>query len=117
MCHRTPPGRPVLPKNGAIDVRFLSYWFQIRSTLAKVEEDCTGSTPLTRNRFKENLFLELEIPLPPPEEQRRIVARIEELAAKVEEALGLRRQAIEEAKALEASQTNAAFESEETGGQ
>jgi len=43
-----------------------------------------------------------ELPeLPPPlDEQRRIVARIEELAGKVEEARGLRRQSVEEAEAL-----------------
>src|SRR6266851_633499 len=42
-----------LPANGQVDLRFLRYWFRLRSTLSKVEEDCTGSTPLTRNRFKE----------------------------------------------------------------
>ena len=43
-----------------------------------------------------------ELPeLPPPlDEQRRIVARIEELAAKVEEARGLRRQSAKEAEAF-----------------
>lgn len=45
-------------------------------------------------------LLAAQIPLPPLEEQRRIVARIEELAAKVEEARGLRREAMEEAEAL-----------------
>lgn len=46
-----------------------------------------------------------ELPeLPPPlNEQGRIVARIEELAAKVVEARGLRRQSVEEAKVLWAS--------------
>jgi len=43
---------------------------------------------------------EVFVPLPPLDEQRRIVARIEELAAKVEEARGLRRQSAEEAEAL-----------------
>lgn len=41
-----------------------------------------------------------EIPLPPLPEQRRIVARIEALAAKIEEAQDLRQQAAEEAEAL-----------------
>ena len=45
----------------------------------------------------------MEIPLPPLDEQRRIVARIEDLAGKIEEARGLRRQAVEEAEALVAS--------------
>jgi type I restriction enzyme, S subunit len=37
-----------------------------------------------------------EVPLPPLEEQRRIVARIEELAVRIEEARGLRREGVEE---------------------
>jgi type I restriction enzyme, S subunit len=45
-----------------------------------------------------------EPPLPIPlAEQRRIVARIEDLAGKIEEARGLRRQTVEEAQALLAS--------------
>src|SRR2546426_4431949 len=68
--------------------------------MATVDADCSGSTPLTRNRFKENFFLKLEIPLPPLAEQRRVVARIEELAAQIHEARTLRHQAIEEADAL-----------------
>lgn len=43
---------------------------------------------------------ETEIPLPPLEEQRRIVGRIEELAQRIEEAKGLRRAARQEAEAL-----------------
>jgi type I restriction enzyme, S subunit len=59
-----------------------------------------GGTPTSRNRLKEEKLLAMRIPLPPLEEQRRIVARIEELAAKIEEARGLRRQAVEAAEAL-----------------
>jgi type I restriction enzyme S subunit len=44
--------------------------------------------------------LRYEIPLPSLAEQRRIVARIEELAAKIHEARTLRHQAAEEAEAL-----------------
>jgi type I restriction enzyme S subunit len=54
-----------------------------------------------RVRLKEDKFLSTEIRLPPIAEQRRIVARIEELAAKIEEARGLREGAIEESDALE----------------
>jgi type I restriction enzyme S subunit len=46
-----------------------------------------------KNRIKPELFLTITVPLPPLCEQRRIVARIEELVAKVEEARALRRQA------------------------
>lgn len=44
-------------------------------------------------------FLALEIPLPPLSEQRRIVARIEALAAKIAEARRLRQEAVAEAEA------------------
>ena len=57
----------------------------------------------------EHVF-DFEIPRPPVDEQRRIVARIEELAVKIEEARGLRHRAAEEANALLASASDAAFQ-------
>lgn len=69
-----------------LDIRFLWFWLRLPQVLATVEADCTGSTPLTRNRYKERFFCSLEIPLPPLDEQRRIVARIEEIAGRIEEA-------------------------------
>ena len=98
-----------LPVAGKLDVEFLKYWFRLPSVIARVEEDCSGSTPLTRNRFKENFFLALEIPLPALAEQRRVVARIEELAAQIHEARTLRHQAAEEAGALYAQQLGVAM--------
>lgn len=53
-----------------------------------------------KNRIRPERFLEIEIPLPPLPEQRRIVARIEELAAKINEARGLREKAILEGQAV-----------------
>ncbi len=53
-----------------------------------------------KNRIRPEKFLEIEIPLPPPPEQRRIVARIEELATKIEEARGLRKLAMDEAETV-----------------
>src|SRR5712692_6590198 len=52
---------------------------------------CKAASEGTTNRvrLKIDRFLATEIPLPPIEEQGRIVARIEELAAKIEEAQGL----------------------------
>ncbi len=83
-----------------LDTEFLRLWFRLPSTIRRVEENCTGSTPLTRNRFKENFFLDLEIPLPPLPEQRRIVARIETLAAKIEETKKLKKQIEQDADKL-----------------
>ncbi len=83
-----------------IDARFLAYWFRLPSVLRKVEADCSGSTPLTRNRFKREFFLSLAISLPPLDEQRRIVRRIEELARKAEEARRIRSDSLEELQAF-----------------
>jgi len=63
---------------------------------------CKASSEGTTNRvrLKEDRFLASEIPLPSLDEQRRIVARIEELVARIEEAQELRRRAVEETNAL-----------------
>lgn len=63
---------------------------------------CKAASEGTTNRvrLKEDRFLGTAIPLPPLEEQRRIVAKIDELAAKIEEANHVRRQARQEAEAL-----------------
>jgi type I restriction enzyme S subunit len=48
-----------------------------------------------KNRIKPEKFLTIEIPLPPLAEQRRLVARIDALAAKIDEAKRLRAEADE----------------------
>jgi type I restriction enzyme, S subunit len=53
-----------------------------------------------KNRIRPERFLEIEIPLPPLLEQWRIVARIEDLAAKINEARRLREQALVQSDAL-----------------
>ena len=74
-------------------------------------EICKQASEGTTNRVRlqEDRFLQKEIPLPPLTEQRRIVARIESLAAKIEEARGLRQQAFEEAEALANSRRREVF--------
>ncbi|MBI5304886.1 MAG: restriction endonuclease subunit S [Chloroflexi bacterium] len=53
-----------------------------------------------KNRIRPEQFLKIEIPLPPLAEQQRIVARVDELARRVEEARGLRRAAMVETEAI-----------------
>ena len=60
--------------------------------------------------MKSDSFDALEIPLPPLAEQRRVVARIEELAAQIHEARTLRHQAAEEAEALAGSNASKLFQ-------
>jgi len=83
-----------------IDLQFLYYWFRLPPVLKQVESDCSGSTSLSRNRYKQEFFLQLQIPLPPLEEQRRIVGKIESLAEKIEEVRSLRLQTIKETEDL-----------------
>jgi type I restriction enzyme S subunit len=52
---------------------------------------------------------EIHIPLPTLDEQRRIVARIDELSTKIEEARGLREQGMQEADALMVSESRRIF--------
>lgn len=65
-------------------------------------ELCKAASEGTTNRVRlqEDRFLALTIPLPSLAEQRRVVARIDEVAAKIAEARRLRAEAVEEAEAL-----------------
>jgi hypothetical protein len=63
-----------------------------------------------RVRLQEERFLAIEIPLPPLEEQGRIVTRIDGLVAKIAEARFLRRQATEDATSLLRSQMGQTFD-------
>jgi hypothetical protein len=106
VSNEFPTFRPIADQ---IDPKFLRYWFRVREVLKRVEADCTGSTPLTRNRYKEEFFCALEIALPSAREQRRIVATVEELAGKIDKARELRNVATKEIEALEKSATDRTF--------
>jgi type I restriction enzyme S subunit len=82
--------------------RLLPHYMELFSKTADFVDLCKAASEGTTNRIrlKEERFLAATIPLPALEEQRRIVARIEELAAKIEEARGLRRESEESIKAL-----------------
>ena len=83
--------------------RYLVYWFGLPSVHKMVEADCYGSTPGTRNRFKEVYFLRLRVPLPPLEEQRRIVARLDRVERLVEAVYAEKARISDETNALVSS--------------
>lgn len=72
-------------------------WF-IHSGMLEEQVNAQGSTNYAA--IRPSHVFEYEIPLPPLAEQQRLVARIEELARRVDEARGLRGEAVEEAEAL-----------------
>lgn len=79
-----------------LDRRFLG-WF-IKTPAFREQVEAQGSTNYAAIRPGD--VLGYEIPLPPLAEQRRIVARIEALAANISEARALRQQATEEVEAI-----------------
>ena len=81
---------------GALDRRFLDYF--IRTPAFREQVAAQGSTNYAA--IRPGHVLAHEIPLPQIAEQRRVVARIEELAAHIHEARTLRHQAAAEAAVL-----------------
>ena len=100
------------PTFAPIQERLYPRWFHWLTKTRDFWKQCDSKSRGTsgKNRIRPEKFLEIGIPLPGLGEQRRIVTRIEELAARIEEARGFRREASEEATALLGSASDAAFE-------
>jgi type I restriction enzyme, S subunit len=81
-----------------VEPRWLHWQTKTRGFWTKCDALSQGTSG--KNRIKPELFMTIRVPLPPLAEQRRVVARIEELAAQIHEARTLREQATEEAEAL-----------------
>jgi type I restriction enzyme, S subunit len=79
-----------------LDNKYLG-WF-IKTAAFRQQVEAQGSTNYAAIRAAD--VLTYEIPLPPLSEQQRIVARIDDLFAKIKEAQNLRGEAAEEANAL-----------------
>ncbi len=95
-----------IPNKGRVDIKYL--WWLLRS--------CTFRDLLYRyvpggikTELKAKRLLPIPVPLPSVEEQRRIVEKINELAAKIEEARFLRQKATEEAETVLSSEISYLF--------
>jgi type I restriction enzyme, S subunit len=82
-----------------IDQAFLDYFFKVPAHWQSIGNQSSG-TNVRRQSLHPSQFEQAEIPLPPLAEQKRLVARIDKVAAKIHEASTLRQQAVEEAEAL-----------------
>ena len=89
------------------DIRYLWWLLRSRTFRELLLSHVPGGI---KTELRAKRLLPVPVPLPDLNEQRRIVARIEELAAKIEEARGLRRLTTAEADALEEAGTEACFQ-------
>ena len=84
--------------NDRLDPRWFYWITKTRSFWNQCDDISRGTSG--KNRIKPEQFLKIEIPCPPVPEQQRILARINAMAEKVEEAHGLQDAIEKEARAL-----------------
>lgn len=82
-----------------LDARFLLHFFKTPLGVEMLGRVSPGGAGRNRTLSRKR-FLQLTIPLPPLSEQRRVVARIEALAAQIHEAQTLRQEAAAKAEAI-----------------
>nr|VFJ66112.1 MAG: type I restriction enzyme, S subunit [Candidatus Kentron sp. DK] len=98
--------------NSKLDPQFVGYYFRNRSVWERIGSQSTG-TNVRRKSLHPEQFEAESIPLPPLPEQRRIVARIESLAAKVDQIKQLRQAIRTDAQAMLRSAFQQAIEGAE----
>jgi type I restriction enzyme, S subunit len=86
------------PNRERLHPRWMHWLTKTRGFWSQCDEKSQGTSG--KNRIRPERFLAIEVPLPPLAEQRRVVARIEELAGQIAEASGLREQASKAATVL-----------------
>ncbi len=82
-----------------VDKRFF-WWLSYSPIFTEIVRSCAFGVVIEKMVFNRNAWLNKTISFPSLEEQQRIVVRIEELAAKIEKARGVRREAATEAERL-----------------
>lgn len=94
------------PSSELLNRKFLAFYLRSPEFVAFASANVTGSR-MPRVSIRE--FKAAEIPVPPLEEQRRIVARIEELLSRIERAKSLRQKSLAETSALLPSTLHGVF--------
>ena len=105
--------KALIPKRAIIIPEFLAYY--LKSIENYIITRCVEKGA-TVHRIISKRFFELAVPLPPLEEQKRIVSRLEQLVSRVEKAKKLRKLAKEEAeKIMQVALHNVFSKAEEKG--
>jgi hypothetical protein len=73
-CHVSNEFPQFVPDPAKLLPEYLYLWCVSAQTIKAVNAASTGSAAVSRNRFREEFFLDFEIPLPPLAVQRKIVA-------------------------------------------
>jgi type I restriction enzyme S subunit len=90
-----------------IDLQYLRWYFRYPPLWEQARQMSTGSAALSKLTLNPPRFMDLTIPLPPLQEQQRIVTKIEHLSAKIDETIAIRGAAQREAEALVRSRLRA----------
>lgn len=109
-CHGSNEFPMFAPMSGVLDSRWLHWITKTKEFWGQCDRKSQGTSG--QNRIKPEQFLDIEIPLPAIEEQRRIIARIETLISKVEDAKKLRQSAVSQMRPLIQSSLSAIFDGE-----
>ncbi len=95
-----------IPNKDKVDTRYL-WWFLRSETFREIlKQHLPGGI---KTELKAKRFLPIPVPLPSLPEQRRIVAKIENLSTEIEEACASQYQAIQGSEALSAAHLNELF--------
>jgi len=78
------------------EAKYLHLYLSQKKIWEEIERTSTGQTSISRLRLKESVFLDMDIPLPPLDEQRRIVERVGAIATRIAKAQSLREEASQE---------------------
>lgn len=98
-----------------LDIRYFDYLTKTHLFI----DFCIRASDGTTNRLylQEPIFLSMKIPLPSLLEQRRIVARVEEIVGKVQEVRSLRQKALKQTEVLQVVESTKLFSNIPTNGQ
>jgi len=82
-CHVSSEFPQFVPDRSRLLSEYMYLWAVTAQTIRAVNAASTGSAAVSRNRFREEFFLEFEIPLPTLTDQRAIVSTWEQALAEI----------------------------------